>query len=892
MRIILSLLFLAGAAFGEDLLIGYRQQGLSYQGPGEWRQSAEPIWVWDYHTLRLQYRASGFPKSDGPVLTLRPGSVGPVTPGATNPENPFVAGAPVVVVMARDLVADNAPHSLELELRGKMRTAQVDQLIFALPAGARLHIEDLQFVGDPDVFPCRAGGPGLPEGVKKLAAHGPSTCAGSPSTSLRGREEIQIETGGHKGGTLYLSLMAHFANASAFAGVAHYTSDKDAERWRVKESTETADFLARVEYTDGSVEDQFPLLTAERRHTLLNRKPSLYALSLDPSRGVRSVALLDRSPHAQVVLYGAGLSKAAQPEALDQADVPPGPAANRPAKEPNLDGSQWFTVTASKDVVQPEYHSTPGPGRRDLSLTLTNVSKAVQEFTVVFPSLTVRPTSDPADVYYVFPRPGAVISNADRKLEGAYSNAFPLQFMEVFAPRENCGVSVIVHDTEGRAKKFRLKKNGATVEAEVEYKVRLAPGETFRLPEAHLVPHGGNWREGFDAYRDWVKTWYKPAGPRPAWLHTAFWARRDYPIGGTGLLFDEHHNRYTYDKFIKDGEAFGGIDFVDISGFSLSKAVGRVGDYVIELGGPEDLRRNIAIGMKANIPTGLYFAGYHIDKNSNVYRERGKNWQIINKNGQGFWWSGEVELWVCPYIPEWRQFLGGRMAEVAKEVGAQAVYLDVFGTATDGERCFSTQHGHVPGADPLPGEIAMAKEVRRNLDANGLRDTIIYLEYNPPDAAAPYYDGAFCYDLTFADRTLSPLKLNLWRFTFPDVRLWDMLSIGINPRVLSAEDFRLSLWHGNGLWLKGNSDTWYGEDLLAFIRRSHSLLKQHATAFAGVADPLVKSPHPSVFINRFRGGEETIHTLFNASYRTARFHFLGKERTLGPRDVDVVAGNK
>jgi hypothetical protein len=157
MRTVLSLLILASMAFGEDPAVGYRQRGLDYQGPGEWQNSVEPIWVYEYHTLRLRYRASGLARSDVPILTLRPGSVGPVTPGGSNPENPFVAGLPVPVVKAQDLVPDDAFHTLEVELRGKVRTVGIDQLQFSLPAGARLAIEDLQFRGGPEAFPCAAG---------------------------------------------------------------------------------------------------------------------------------------------------------------------------------------------------------------------------------------------------------------------------------------------------------------------------------------------------------------------------------------------------------------------------------------------------------------------------------------------------------------------------------------------------------------------------------------------------------------------------------------------------------------------------------------------------------------------------------------------------------------
>jgi len=515
------------------------------------------------------------------------------------------------------------------------------------------------------------------------------------------------------------------------------------------------------------------------------------------------------------------------------------------------------------------------------------VSRQPQEFKLVFPSVAVRPSEDPDDAYFLFPRQGAVIGNGSQTLQAAYSAAFPLQFVDVFAPAANRGACVMVEDTSGRAKQFTLKKNGPLVEVEVEYSVRLAPGESFHPPNAQVVPHGGDWREGFAAYRAWLKTWYKPAGPRPGWLRSAFWARRDYPVGGTGKLFDVRRNQYTFEEFLRDGEAFGGIDFIDISGWAMSNTVGRVGDYPIELGGATDLRRNIATAEKARVPTGLYFEGYLIDKNSVVGRRSGDRWQIVDEKGQKRWWSGgSPELFACPYAVGWQQYLAGRTAAVAREVGAAAIYLDEFGFGR--QRCYATSHGHPPGVETLPGEIALTKRVRQALDAAGMRNTILYIEETPPDAAAPYYDAAFCYNLPFADRRFSPLKLNLWRFAFPDIRLWDMVSLGIDPREMPAADFRLSLWHGNGLWLKGYSDTWYGEDLLAFIRRARGLLTQHAAAFAGVADPLVDSPHPAVFVNRFRGGEETIYTLFNASYRTARFRFLGRERTLGPRDVDVV----
>lgn len=192
MRTISLLLFLVASVAHADLLTGFRLGPVHYQGPGAWAHSAEPVWVYAYPTLRLSYRASGELRGDAAVLTLRPGSVGPVTPGATNIENPFVAGMPVVAVFARDLVTDGALHTLEVDLTARMRTPQIDQLKFSLPPGAALSIEDLEFRARDGLLPCAAGGPALPANMQALEIDAGERCAGSPATSLRGKDRKSV----------------------------------------------------------------------------------------------------------------------------------------------------------------------------------------------------------------------------------------------------------------------------------------------------------------------------------------------------------------------------------------------------------------------------------------------------------------------------------------------------------------------------------------------------------------------------------------------------------------------------------------------------------------------------------------------------------------------------
>ena len=861
-----------------EALIGYRLRAVELSGPDDRREAVDPVWVYAYPTLKLRYRASGTPGDDSAVLTLSPGSVGPVTPGATNPENPFVAGMPVVVVRSRDLTADGESHSLEVDLRDRMRTPQIHELRWSLPEGATLSVEELTFVGGPELLPGDA--PKLPPGATAWRAEAPVAAGAWRGTTMRGEESIQITGEPRAGRSFLLAIAPHFANVRMFAAGA------PADKVRVKESRETADVIARITYADGGWEEQYPLSIAERRHVLTNKTPALYALELDQNRPVKSVELLDRSPHVQLFVAAAGISDDAPAESLETLPASSPRASGEPASPAEV-SLEYRIAEAPEGAVSAKLSETAEPNGRRATLELENEGTEAVDFALTFPSATIRAADDSDDVAYLFPKRGTILSTEERTLEAPYNAAFPLQFLDVFAPKANRGATLIVGDVEGIDKTFRLKKAGATVVAEVDYRVRLEPGESWRAPEVRLAFHGGDWREGFAAYRGWLKTWYKPAGPRPGWLRSAFWARRDYPIGGSGKLFDAKKGRYTFDALIEDGRAFGGIDFIDISGWAMSETVGRVGDYPIELGGPADLARNIALAREKGIPTGLYFEGYLIDKRSKIGEELIEGSQLIGKDGEGVWWKGgeATEFFACPYEPKWRAFLARRVAEIAAEVGAEGVYLDEFGFG--GKRCFATNHGHRPGVDTLRGEIEAAAAVRRELERVGAGETMLYIEETPPDAAAPHFDAAFCYALPYTDVRQSPLKLNLSRFAFPDVRLWDMVSIGIDPRALATEEFRLSLWHGNGLWLKGHSRTWYGEKLLAWIRDAHALLKDHAEAFAGPAEPLVASPHPAVFINRFGEGPKAVHTLFNASYRTARFAFQGREFVLGPRDVAV-----
>jgi hypothetical protein len=554
-----------------------------------------------------------------------------------------------------------------------------------------------------------------------------------------------------------------------------------------------------------------------------------------------------------------------------------------------LSGSQWFTIAGvPAATLRAEFIKSAAPNGLNLALTLTNHGDVDQDITVSFPTLKIHVSGDPDDVSYLFPEKTANISSRDVTLSADYGPNFLMQFTDVFGPSAGCGAAVIVQDFDGRSKTFTLEKQDNMVSDQTVYHIHVAAQQSYSFPKVSVVLHNGDWHGGFRAYQEWLASWYVPHTPHPAWLERAFYMRRDYPLGGSDLLFDEDHNRYTFDSLIKEGQAFGGIDFIDISGWALSDTHGRVGDYPIDLGGVQDFHANIKKAKAEQIPTGLYFEGYLIDKNSDVGRANGPAWQLTGKDGKGLWWPhGSPEMFICPWVKDWQAYLSNRMAQVASQTGAQAVYLDEFNCGS--RQCYAANHGHPPGANMIEGQIQMTQQVRAALDKAGLRSTILYTECTPVDISAPFVDGTFTYALPSSAPSAYNVKLNLWRFAFPKIRVWDMLSSGVEPHILSAEDFHFAFWHGDGIWLKGRADTWYGQDILEFLRWAHPLMLKHSAAFAGAADPLIGTSDPHILINRFRGGGETVYTLLNGTYETRHFKFHGREFVFPPRGVQLVA---
>ena len=208
------------------------------------------------------------------------------------------------------------------------------------------------------------------------------------------------------------------------------------------------------------MEQQFPILVAEHRHVLLNRKRSLYAVNLDPHRRLLSIELLDRSPHVQIVLYHAALSDRVE----TSVDYQPAPISTQPIGHnctvaSVLSGSRWFKVSGA-DSLKSSLNESEMPNGVHLSLFITNPTDHELTAIVSFPMVNLHLPTESADVSYLFPQKLATISSANQSLSADYGPDFLLQFADAFASRARCGAAVVVEDTTGQPKTFALRRLG------------------------------------------------------------------------------------------------------------------------------------------------------------------------------------------------------------------------------------------------------------------------------------------------------------------------------------------------------------------------------------------------------------------------------------------------
>ncbi len=534
-------------------------------------------------------------------------------------------------------------------------------------------------------------------------------------------------------------------------------------------------------------------------------------------------------------------------------------------------------------------------GRVGLAPTLVNESSAVWRLALCYPQLHgCRVSESVAEAHYLLGTRSTLLANGPVTVDEPYGGAFPLQLMDVFSTRGG-GLGLYVTDTALAPKSFQFKQGADGADMTVRFPdIEVTPDSRPELPAVILQPHLGDWHDVYARYRQWLRTAIRPRPPGP--LADLFYCRRDYPLGGTGYLFDLRRKRYTLEELIAESSrGFGGIDMIDISGWAYNEALGRVGQYrTNDLGGLPELRRAVDAAHGRGVRVGLYFEGYLIDRRSVLAKDAMPAWQLISKDGRPRWWGGsDKEFFVCPGVVQWRRELSQVVADVAAETGADAVYLDEFGFAGADKACWSPDHGHAVPSNPLVEEQGMLTAVRRALDARSPK-TAIYVECVPVDAQMGLVDAAFDYGMTMPGIPRQHVtKLPLVRFLFPELIPVEMVGHGIRPVPVTEGDLHRCVFHGMAVWLKGRADSWYAPGFRETAQRAYRILREHADVFRSAdCEPLIPTLRTELYANRFSTAAQTIITLYNARYSDISGDLIRVPLAAGGRVHDLWADRR
>jgi len=497
------------------------------------------------------------------------------------------------------------------------------------------------------------------------------------------------------------------------------------------------------------------------------------------------------------------------------------------------------------------------------------------------------------DNYYLFPKSGAAFSNTPCSYRQRFCGIFGVQFMHVFNPRKGAGVYLRTEDRGGVLRYYVLKKTDKDVTMAVEYpEITLGPGETFKALDTYIGVTGGNWHDGFLAYRKWVQSWVPKVKPEKQWFREVFNFRQRF-LWGHDPMYDRKAEKFVLDKAVaKDVKEFGGIDYLHIfdwgNYFGVGRIYGRTGDYppyTMWKGGREAFAKAIKGVQDRGIPVGLYIEGYLLSQKGLLGQKYGPAWQLIGRNGEGRMWPKSTEQYACSFVPAWREVQASTYAARVGELNVNGMYLDQFGFGNAPKDCWSKKHGHpVPGYCVV-GERDCTRMVRERID--GVKKGVaLYTEETPCDLASIYQDGSFTYTMRRAYSTDTRVPINIFRFAVPQFKTIEIL-VCDRPTGTWAEGVKWIFFNGEAMWIEGKPE-WFGENTRAAIRKCHKILRQHKDAFTSLDPmPLIPTEMGGVFANRFPAGKKVVYTLYNSRHRTARGPMLRIKRKPNVRYFDA-----
>lgn len=737
-------------------------------------------------------------------------------------------------------------------------------------------------------------------GIPFRLVQGPSNCLAS-GVAATGDLRVSVEA---KANEVFLLVTAVYAGAEEPV----HSRRRDGERLGAIRQTDR--FLLRLIYQDGDVDECMPLCLPTRNYEIASGPQVLCAFA-DPTKLLKEVVLCDKIEQAAFAVSAVSCRVsgdrafgrfAEETEALRCA---PGggsgfaPSAEGPEVELKADGKDLPLLKTvptegggtayffDRGLVATVTATEAGPTERKRQVCLANTGQAPATVRLRGPVLRLKLGQRAEDVYCLYPKSGAVFTNAAVKHSQRFCGDFPVQFMHAFNPKEGIGRYLRTEDKAGVSRSYVFEKNGNGVTFGIEYPERtLAVGEMFRALDTYEGATGGDWHDGFHAYRNWLRSWYPKFSPEKQWFREVFNFRQRF-LWSTDPLYDKKEEKFVLESAIEDAaKEFGGMEYLHIFDWGYCGAYGRIygrtGDYPpyeTWKGGREAFAKAIKGVQAQGVPVGLYIEGYLLSQKGLLGQSHGKEWQLIQKDGTGQMWPESTEQYACSFVPAWREVQASTYADRVRELDVNGMYLDQFGFAGAPRDCWSRDHGHpVPGY-AVVGERDCTEMVRQRID--GVKKGVaLYSEEIPCDLASIHQDGSFTYTMRRAYSTNTMVPLNVFRFALPQFKTIEIL-VCDHPTGSWAEGVKWIFFNGEAMWIEGKPE-WFGENTRAAIRKCHKILRTYKDAFTSLdPEPLVPTEMGGVFANRFSADMETVYTLYNSRHRTVRGEALRVKRRPG-----------
>ncbi len=546
-----------------------------------------------------------------------------------------------------------------------------------------------------------------------------------------------------------------------------------------------------------------------------------------------------------------------------------------------------------------------------MGMEIVNTGPAPVDFKLAFPHLAgLALSDDPASDYYFFPWGGGIFNCVPATIRRGYGDHEALyQVMDLYSPQRGGGLSVRADDREGWHKVLALRKHvpglpaldaqqlGTPASAEYLWTNPLAdvpgigftyeylrrtrgPGERFAPADAVLAAHQGDWRVAVTRYADWAhRAWkFRPypsrlggavnmiaagwgqdalfrdgayrtdfIGPRTDCIELMSWwdwsplGPWRTPIDKVKDVLGEGAAKLWEPYFVKD----------PITGQLMwSNQPGDYDGYNERFGGLPAFREAIRTYQRKGTLVTLYTDPFRLDDGSKAGQAHGREWGVVNENGE---YSKAYDVWnPCHDDPDVRAWVAETMERVLRETGADGIRLDEYGHR--GFVCYSTQHKHTfaeRGITQWQKAVAeTVKMVRERTDRVNPK-FVVTTEHPGYDYLMQYLDGCITYDLTVQATPLRPLEVNLQRFFFPECKAYELDHRGAD--LLHRKRF----WNG-----VASFGAYYPDNM-------YRILRENGDAFASRdCEALIPTVARRVYANRFRAGDKTIYTLYNAAGHT------------------------